>query len=172
LPIEGLQFLIKFRVSSPEDPRLLEEAFRCHGEELGRVGCSVLIQHAGTAQAAVPLEPLILVVEHPSPGDVLAGLLQEWCAVECTILSVQLVGEFVQDEVFSVVEVGGTGFHVIPREHDDSAGRGFAERLDFALQNEMAADMSTNRPDSLGNISAGINQDRDQAGINIREEAI
>ena len=106
---------------------------------------------------------LVLGIENPSPGHVLAALFQERRAVDRTILAVQLVGEFVQDEVLSVVDVRRPGLNVVPGKHDDPAGPRLAETGRFALQDDWTAD----RFDFLGHVGAGVNQDRDQPGVNV-----
>ena len=53
--------------------------------------------------------------------------------------------------------------HVVPREDDDSAAPRFAEMDMLPLEHDTAAD----RLDRLGDVRAGIDQDRDQPGVNV-----
>ena len=106
----------------PQHPRLLEEALGRHGEKLGGIGGPVIVEHGGAPQPAIALQSFILGIEYARPCHVLAAMFQERSAIDRTVLAVQLVGKFVQDEVLSIVDIGRPGLDVIPGENDNAAG--------------------------------------------------
>ena len=117
-----------------EHSRLFEEALGGHGEELGGIGGPVLVEHGGAPSRLSRLQSFVLGIEDAGPRQILAALLQKRSAVDRSVLAIQLVGEFVEDEVLAIVDVRRPGPHVIPRENDDPAGPRLAEPGGFALE--------------------------------------
>ena len=76
-------------------------------------------------------------------------------AVERTVFSVQLVGEFVQDQVFSVAKSEAPACTSSQESTTTPLKEGFAEGTDFAFQDEMTADMSTDRLTALATYALG-----------------
>ena len=54
----------------------LEEALRGDGEEFGRIGRTVFVEHGCAAEPAIAPQALVLDVEHAGPGHILAALIQ------------------------------------------------------------------------------------------------
>src|SRR5208337_196352 len=161
LPIVRLEFLVKPRVLPPERGWLLEKALRCHGEELGGVGCPVFVEHIRATLLGVPAQLIVFVAEHTSPGHVLAVVFEDRGSVRRAVLLIKLVGELVQHDVVPVVEVRRSLPNIIPGQDHHAVLPRLPEPGRLELQHGSPAD----RPNALGDIRMGINQDRDQAGI-------
>ena len=73
LAVVRFQLLVEFRVLLPELGRLLEEALGGHGEELGRVGGPVRVEHGLAALAARPGGAARIRAQDAGPGDVPAA---------------------------------------------------------------------------------------------------
>src|SRR3954453_17941643 len=81
LTVVVLQFLVEFGVLGLQAGGLLEEAFGGDGEELGRLGGAVGVEHGGAAAVGVAAELIVLGAEDAGPGDVPAAVLQDRGAV-------------------------------------------------------------------------------------------
>ena len=119
-----------------ERPRLFEEALRCDGEELGGVGGAVFVEDGRAPHPTIALEPFVLGIENAGPGHVLTALIQKWSSVDGAVFSIQLMGELVQDQVSSILEIRRPGADVIPGQDDDSVGPRFTEVDVFTFESE------------------------------------
>lgn len=79
---------------------VLEEALCCHGEEFHLVASAVLLQHADFMALARPDKPQVLGLGHAIPILLLA-FAQRWGTLQLAIEPVQVVSEFVQDDVIA-----------------------------------------------------------------------
>ena len=74
---------------------LFEEAFSGDGEELGGVGCAVVVEHCGSPERGIAAEPVVLGTKNACPGRVLAAALEDRGPVGRAVLLVELMGELV-----------------------------------------------------------------------------
>ena len=80
-----------------------------------------------------------------------------------TVLSIQLMGELVQDQVSAILEVGRSSANIIPRKDDDPVGPGLPSVDVFTFESDAVPE----RLDGLGDVGAGVDEDRGQLGVDI-----
>jgi len=87
------------------------------GEELGRIGGTVVFHGRTMTVSGVLLQCFEFVCQHFGPLLIALRAAQQRCAVAVTAGLVQLMGELVQHHVFAIAEVATAATDIIPGQH-------------------------------------------------------
>jgi hypothetical protein len=161
--VEARELLVEGGVIGAQLPGFLEEGLGGDGEELGRVLGAVAVDEGAVVPLDLALELRVLGAEHPGPGAVSGALREHRRAVGGAILLVELVGEFVEHHVVSVVRVGRAGDHVAPREHHRASRPGLPEPHHLALHQDAPLQALL-----AGHVGLRVDDDRAQLGVVVR----
>lgn len=104
-----------------------EECFGGYSEELGGIGRAIFIHDRPPVPGFFVLQIFIFFAEDSRPGDVFGAVFEDGSAVGGAVFLVQLMGEFVDDDVFSVGDIGGSSCYAVPGEDDGAGLPGFTE---------------------------------------------
>src|SRR6266513_2266354 len=151
----------------PQRTRALEKRFRNHGEELGRIRRSVIVDHRFLflSLGRSVTERVEFRAHHARPREIIAARLERWGAVAALVLEIELVGKFVQHQVLAVCRRSGTVTHRVPRQHERAeSAAGVAESIVVAFLPDAAADVSF----LACGVTRRIDKDRNEIGIVIR----
>jgi len=107
--------------------RALEEAFAGHREEFGRAVRAVGVERRRFAGRDLLVQQRIGRAHHRRPARDARGTPHRRRAVGLAVLLVELVREFVDDHVVTVVRVGRAGQYRVPGQHHLTARRRFAQ---------------------------------------------
>lgn len=113
--------------------RLLEERLGGDSKELGRIGRAVSIDQRAVVVGGVAHQLIEVVAQHARPRDVHGTPGKNWRAFAGVSLLVELVRELVENDVMSVVNIGGARENAIPRQDDHVVRPRFAEPCLTAL---------------------------------------
>ena len=161
LMVKVLQLLVEVRMEFLQILRPFKKALRRDGEELGGVFGGIRPQQRRFIFVNVTAQALVIFMKGPCPGDKGGTLLKDCAAVAFAVRAVELVGEFVEDDVVAIVNIGCIPADVIPGEHHGAMMPGFAE----ADVKPFFHDPAGKVPGFLCDVSRGINKYGAQAGI-------
>ena len=95
-----------------------EETFGGYGEEFGWVCGAISIQKSITIAGNLPLQLLVVFLEDTGPGDKGRGAVKDRGAIAFAGGAIELVREFVKDDIVAIVDVGGASADIVPGEND------------------------------------------------------
>jgi len=95
---------------------LLEEVFADDGKEFGRVGGGIGVDEADLTACQAPPQGGEFGTQHLRPLPVGVTPAEPGRAIGVAARLVELVREFVDDDVVAVVGVGGAGQHIVPTQ--------------------------------------------------------
>jgi len=98
----------------------LEEGFGGDCEEFGGVGRGVIVEHGFPIALYIFEEPGVVIREDFLPSGVEASFIEDGNAVGFSVFVVELVREFVDDHVVTVVLMSETAQDFFPGEDDDA----------------------------------------------------
>lgn len=138
----------------------LEEGFGGDGEEFGGIGGAVAVEQGGNAGGIGGLQGGEFDAHDAGPGSFFIARAEERSAVGGEVFEVELVSEFVKDEVFAIGGIKGATFGRVPGEDEGAHGTGgFAEKAFAALLPDVVAD----GVGSIDNEAGGIDEDGEEA---------
>ena len=106
----------------------LEERFGSHGEELRLIGCSIMVQNTSGSSLGLAAQALEVSLEHRAPGRECSRVGKARDAVRPPTCGIQLVGEFMENDVLTVGWISRSGHRAVPREDDHPMVPGLSER--------------------------------------------
>ena len=96
----------------PQLPGLFEKIFGRDGEELGGIYGTIFIQKRVSIPSNVMAELLVVFLQNAGPGYVGGMVLNNRGTVTPGTGAVELVREFVKDNVMTIMNIGGTAANV------------------------------------------------------------
>lgn len=126
----GFEELVDFGSLAFELFGLFEKGFGGDGEEFGVVGSTIVVEDGAVAFEGFFDLDLVFLGEDSGPcGE--GGLgVEDGDAIAGAVFLVELMGEFVEGDVFAVGDVACSAGGGVPCEDDGAAGPGFAEAVD------------------------------------------
>jgi len=127
LMIERSQLAIQCRVRSLQFATSAEKGFGSNGEEFDAILRTVRIENRGLAGVYCASEALVFITEYLTPRRMLARF-QEWRTIGDVVLEVELMREFVNNNVATRVATLAPAWDVVPRNDDCAKPKtGFAQ---------------------------------------------
>lgn len=163
LPIEFLQLLVQFRMFVAQFFGFFEEAFGGHGEKLGWIFRTVVIQQRFALGFRVIAELLELATQHACPLGVARSLRQNRRAVRVPVFLIQLMRELMKHEVLPIVDAHCSRAHRIPRQHYCTRVPRFSEAVAVLCSDDVPRIIQF-----LRHISARVHEDGAQPCVAIR----
>src|ERR1044071_1243326 len=145
--------------------RLFEERLDRHSKKLSGISRSVSVEQGRYPGFIGSAQRLKLGFHNFAPGQLLVARCQSWHSIGCAILVVELVSEFMKNNVLAVGGIGRAMFDGCPGEHQRSHS---TAGLTEATHSPFLPNMLTNLVVLLHHVCQWINKNRDQPGEIIR----
>jgi len=98
--------------------RPFKKALGSYREELGGIDGAISIEEGIEITANISLKLLVISLQDARPGNICRAVAKDRRAVASAAGTVELVCEFVEDNIMTIINVGGDSADIVPGKND------------------------------------------------------